>query len=208
MGGSSSKKAKEEQEKKEKEAKQKRLDTKALLEAKYKQYEALYNAKFKESKNLEDEARKKLKAGDKAGAKKMLVKKKKIQQRLDAINNQLVMMDDQIIALENAENLGTIMKTVKQANTVLKEDKVDVAEIQAESDKLKDLKDQQGEFNKVIEDFHNENVDEDELDEELEKCQKELEDEIKLPSANNENLNDKDKNKNKNLEKGLNKISV
>lgn len=206
MGSSSSKKAKEEQEKKEKAAKQKCIDTKALLEEKYKKYEALYNAKFKESKNFEDEARKKLKAGDKAGAKKMLVKKKKLQKQLDVLNNQLTIMDDQIIALENAENLGTINKTIKAANSVLKEDKVNIGELQAESDKLKELKEHNAELNKVIEDHQNENVDDDELEEELEKCEKELEKEIKLPSANKENLNDKEKNKN--LEKELNKISV
>ena len=207
MGSSSSKKAKEEQEKKEKAAKQKCLDTKALLEEKYKKYEALYNAKFKESKNFEDEARKKLKAGDKIGAKKMLVKKKKLQQQLDVLNNQLAMMDEQIIALESAENLGTITKTIKKANSVLKEnkDKIDIEELQAEGDKLKDLKEQNAEYNKVIEDYHNENVDDDELEEELEKCEKELENDIKLPSSNKENLNDKEKNKKK--EKELNKIS-
>ena len=206
MGGSSSKKAKEEQEKKEKESKQKCLDTKIILEKKVKNYEALYNAKFKESKILEEEAKKKLKAGDKEGAKRLLVKKKKLQQKLDALNNQLMIMDDQILALEKAENLGTIMKTLKQANNALKEDKVNIGDLQAESDKLKELKDHNAEFNKVIQDHNNEEVDDDALEEELEKCENELENEIKLPATNKENLDEKGKIKK--LEKEQNKVSV
>lgn len=206
MGGSSSKKAKEEQEKKEKEAKQKCLDTKIILEKKVKNYEALYNSKFKESKSLEEEAKKKLKAGDKEGAKRLLVKKKKMQQKLDALNNQLMIMDDQILALEKAENLGTIMKTFKQTNNALKEDKVNIGDLQAENDKLKELKDHNGEFNKVIQDYNNEEVDDDALEEELEKCENELKNEIKLPSTNKDNFDEKGKNKK--LEKEINKVSV
>ena len=206
MGGSSSKKEKEEKEKKEKEAKQKCLETKALLEEKLKKMGELYDAKFKEAKELENEARKKLKSGDKIGAKRCLVKKKKLLQITENLNNQMMMMDDQLIALDNAANIGAIMTTIKNANNALKNNQVSVEELQDEGEKIKEHKDNIGELNLVIEDYNNENDDEDDLADELEKCANELKEEAKLPSANKEDLNDKGKIKN--LDDELNLMSL
>ena len=206
MGGSSSKKEKEEKEKKEKEAKQKCLETKALLEEKLKKMGELYDAKFKEAKELENEARKKLKSGDKIGAKRCLVKKKKLLQITENLNNQMMIMDDQLIALDNAANIGAIMTTIKKANNALKNNQVSVEELQDEGEKIKEHKDNIGELNLVIEDYNNENDDEDDLADELEKCANELKEEAKLPSANKEDLNDKGKIKN--LDDELNLMSL
>ena len=206
MGGSSSKKEKEEKEKKEKEAKQKCLETKALLEEKLKKMGELYDEKFKEAKELENEARKKLKSGDKIGAKRCLVKKKKLLQITENLNNQMMMMDDQLIALDNAANIGAIMTTIKIANNALKNNQVSVEELQNEGEKIIEDKDNIGELNKVIEDYNNENDDEDDLADELEKCANELKEEAKLPSANKEDLNDKGKIKN--LDDELNLMSL
>ena len=206
MGGSSSKKEKEEKEKKEKEAKQKCLETKALLEEKLKKMGELYDAKFKEAKELENEARKKLKSGDKIGAKRCLVKKKKLLQITENLNNQMMIMDDQLIALDNAANIGAIMTTIKQANNALKNNQVSVEELQNEGENIIEHKDNIGELNKVIEDYNNENDDEDDLADELEKCANELKEEAKLPSANKEDLNDKGKIKN--LDDELNLMSL
>ena len=208
MGGSSSKKEKEEKEKKEKEAKQKCLETKALLEEKLKKMGELYDAKFKEAKELENEARKKLKSGDKIGAKRCLVKKKKLLQITENLNNQMMMMDDQLIALDNAANIGAIMTTIKIANNALKNNQVSVEELQDEGEKIEENKDNIGELNLVIEDYNNENDDEDDLADELEKCANELKEEAKLPSANKEDLNDNDKGKIKNLDDELNLMSL
>ena len=206
MGGSSSKKEKEEKEKKEKEAKQKCLETKALLEEKLKKMGELYDAKFKEAKELENEARKKLKSGDKIGAKRCLVKKKKLLQITENLNNQMMIMDDQLIALDNAANIGAIMTTIKTANNALKNNQVSVEELQNEGEKIKEHQDNIGELNLVIEDYNNENDDEDDLADELEKCANELKEEAKLPSANKEDLNDKGKIKN--LDDELNLMSL
>ena len=206
MGGSSSKKEKEEKEKKEKEAKQKCLETKALLEEKLKKMGELYDEKFKEAKELENEARKKLKSGDKIGAKRCLVKKKKLLQITENLNNQMMIMDDQLIALDNAANIGAIMTTIKKANNALKNNQVSVEELQNEGEKIKEHKDNIGELNIVIEDYNNENDDEDDLADELEKCANELKEEAKLPSANKEDLNDKGKIKN--LDDELNLMSL
>ena len=192
MGSSSSKKEKEEKERKEKEAKQKCLETKAMLEEKLKKSEELYDAKFKEAKELENEARKKLQSGDKIGAKRCLVKKKKLLQITENLNNQMMMMDDQLIALDNAVNFGVIMATIKGANNILKNNQVTIEEIQDEGEKIQDYKNKANEFNQAIEEQVNE-YDDDELLDELEKCENELKDEAKLPSANKESLNGKGK---------------
>ena len=192
MGSSSSKKEEEEKERKEKEAKQKCLETKAMLEEKLKKSEELYDAKFKEAKELENEARKKLKSGDKIGAKRCLVKKKKLLQITENLNNQMMMMDDQLIALDNAVNFGVIMATIKGANNILKNNQVTIEEIQDEGEKIQEYKNKANEFNQAIEEQVNEYDDDDLLDE-LEKCENELKDEAKLPSANKENLNGKGK---------------
>ena len=192
MGSSSSKKEEEEKERKEKEAKQKCLETKAMLEEKLKKSEELYDAKFKEAKELENEARKKLKSGDKIGAKRCLVKKKKLLQITENLNNQMMMMDDQLIALDNAVNFGVIMATIKGANNILKNNQVTIEEIQDEGEKIQEYKNKANEFNQAIEEQVNEYDDDDLLDE-LEKCENELKDEAKLPSANKENLNSKGK---------------
>ena len=192
MGSSSSKKQKEEQEKKEQEAKQKCLETKAMLEEKIKKSEALADEKFNEVKELTEEAKKKIKEGDKLGAKRILVKKKKLEKLVETLNGQLTMMDDQLIALENAIYFGKIMATLKNAIDVLKDNQVTIDEIQDEHEKIEDLKSNNIELNNVIQEYTNE--DDDEISDALEQWEKELTDEVKLPSANKEKLNNDDKN--------------
>ena len=115
------------------------LETKALLEEKLKKMGELYDAKFKEAKELENEARKKLKSGDKIGAKRCLVKKKKLLQITENLNNQMMIMDDQLIALDNAANIGAIMTTIKNANNALKNNQVSVEELQDEGGKAETI---------------------------------------------------------------------
>ena len=206
MGSSGSKKQKEEKEKKEQEAKKKCLESKAILEEKIKKTEEMANQKFKEAQNLKEEARKKLKKGDKEGARKCLAKKKKLEQLAETLNNQLMMMDDQLIALENAVNYGQIISTLKNTNNVLSQNKLSVEELEGESDKITKMKDKTHELNKVINDHINEGEDDEEIMDELEKYEKELTGEVDLPSANKEELK-KDEN-NINIEDEINQLSV
>ena len=206
MGSSGSKKQKEEKEKKEQEAKKKCIETKAILEEKIKNSESLADQKFKEAQNLKEEARKKLKKGDKDGARRCLAKKKKLEQLAETLNNQLMMMDDQLIALENAVNYGQIISTLKNTNNVLSQNKLAVEELEGESDKITKMKDKTHELNKVINDHINEGEDDEEIMDELEKYEKELTGEVDLPSANKEELK-KDEN-NINIEDEINQLSV
>ncbi len=206
MGSSGSKKQKEEKEKKEQEANKKCLESKAILEEKIKKTEEMANQKFKEAQNLKEEARKKLKKGDKDGARRCLAKKKKLEQLAETLNNQLMMMDDQLIALENAVNYGQIISTLKNTNNVLSQNKLTVEELEGESDKITKMKDKTHELNKVINDHINEGEDDEEIMDELEKYEKELTGEVDLPSANKEELK-KDEN-NINIEDEINQLSV
>ena len=164
------------------------------------------NQKFKEAQNLKEEARKKLKKGDKDGARRCLAKKKKLEQLAETLNNQLMMMDDQLIALENAVNYGQIISTLKNTNNVLSQNKLAVEELEGESDKITKMKDKTHELNKVINDHINEGEDDEEIMDELEKYEKELTGEVDLPSANKEELK-KDEN-NINIEDEINQLSV
>ena len=136
MGSSSSKREQEEKEKKEQEAKKKSLETINLLEQKIKQYEELADAKYSETKKLTEEARKKIREGDKTAAKRILQKKNKIEKIRETLNAQITMLDDQKIALENALFFGNIMSTLKTANNVLNQNKVTVEELEDESEKI------------------------------------------------------------------------
>ena len=51
---------------------------------------------------------------------------KKLEQLAETLNNQLMMMDDQLIALENAVNYGQIISTLKNTNNVLSQNKLAV----------------------------------------------------------------------------------
>ena len=204
MGISSSKREQEEKEKKEQEVKKKSLETINLLEQKIKRYEELADAKYSETKKLTEEARKKIREGDKTAAKRILQKKNKIEKIRETLNAQITMLDDQKIALENAMFFGNIMSTLKTANNVLNQNKVTVEELEDESEKIKENKDNIGELNKVFEEANNEN--EDELSDELEKWEQELENEVKLPSANKESL--KKSEKEDNLENDLNMLAL
>ena len=180
MGISSSEREKQEQEKREKEAKEKLVKTKEMLEQKVKDSELLYDAKFKQVKSLAEEAREKVKKGDKEGAKRCLMKKKK--------------MEKLVSNLENAIHFGQITAALKHANNIIKENTVTVEELQSAGDQLNEIKNHNIEINQVFEDYNNEN--EDDIEDELDKCEKELMNELGLPSANKEEINSKEGNKN------------
>ena len=81
---------------------------------------------------------------------------------------------------------------------VLNANKITVGELEEEGEALKEFKEHKAELDQVIEDQLNEDIDDDELENELNNCEKELEDEVQLPEENKEILNKKEKNKIKN----------
>ena len=178
------------------------IETKAMLEEKIKKSEEIYDANFKKVKELENEAREKLKSGDKVGAKRCLAKKKKLQQMNENLNNQMMMMDDQLIALENAVNFGTIMATIKDTNDILKGNQVTLDQIQEEGEKIQENKIITEQIQGVIEN----QVNEDDGDDLLDELENELKKEVKLPSAYKGKL--KENENIKNLDDELNLMSL
>ena len=173
-----------------------------MLEEKIKKSEEIYDANFKKVKELENEAREKLKSGDKVGAKRCLAKKKKLQQMNENLNNQMMMMDDQLIALENAVNFGTIMATIKDTNDILKGNQVTLDQIQEEGEKIQENKITTEQIQGVIEN----QVNEDDGDDLLDELENELKKEVKLPSAYKGKL--KESENIKNLDDELNLMSL
>jgi phage shock protein A len=79
--------------------------------------------KFIETKknNLNEQAKAKLKAGDKNGARQALAKKKKYDEQIKQFDGAIMMMEEQKMMLENAESMKSIFESVKKANSALVE---------------------------------------------------------------------------------------
>ena len=187
MGISNDQREKEEKERKDKEARDKVIKSLEILNKKIKEKEMQISAKEKQAASLKEEAAKCLKSGNKDKAKKILKKKKMIDNQVINFNNQLNMMEDQVMQLENAINLREITKAIKGANEVIKENQVSVEDLHEQVDIMNDLKDQTDEVNQAFADYNNENdID---IEKELAQCEDELRKEVALPSANTEELN-------------------
>ena len=156
------------------------------------------------NKEINRRSKKKLKEGDKKGAKRILVKKKNLEKQVETLYAQIQMMDDQQLTLENAINFGNIVATMKNATEVLNKNKITVEQFENEADMINENKNNINEIMGVMENYNNEN--EEELSDDIENIEEELAKEVKLPSANKESL--KKSEKEDNLEDELNMLSV
>lgn len=79
--------------------------------------------KFIETKKngLNEQAKAKLKSGDKNGARQALAKKKKYDEQIKQFDGAIMMMEEQKMMLENAESMKNIFESVKKANSALVE---------------------------------------------------------------------------------------
>ena len=142
------------------------------------------------AKALQEEAKKKLKEGDKNGAKRILVKKKKIVDQIKQTEGAIMMMEEQKGMLESVSTTKDILETLKGANEVIKQNKVDVEELHIIQDDIEDQKQVVGEINDFFSDYvdgEQEGVEDDlkALEDEMEK-----EDDKILPSAVKNNITD------------------
>jgi len=71
-------------------------------------------------RTLADQAKIKLKAGDKNGARQALAKKKKYDEQIKQFDGAMMLMEEQKMMLENAELMKGIFDTIKNANTQIK----------------------------------------------------------------------------------------
>ena len=70
-------------------------------------------------KNLNDQAKNKLQAGDKNGARQALAKKKKYDEQIKQFDGAIMLMEEQKMMLEGAESMKTVLESIKKANKIL-----------------------------------------------------------------------------------------
>ena len=135
--------------------------------------------KFIETKknNQTDIAKVKLKQGDKNGAKQALAKKKQFDDQIRQYDGAIMMLEQQKMILEQSETMKNVVEKLKQANTVLKEATkgMSVDDLDKLKDDMEDIKSNQDEISNFFKDYSV--VDNEELDEELNKLEGEMMDE-------------------------------
>ena len=147
------------------ENKDKALQTIQNLDQQLKDLELKIDHYDKQAQNLTNEAKAKLKAGDKAGAKKLLTKKKRFVEQIKQLEGAQNMMEEQKMMLENQDSMKKIFETVSSTNQALKEmgKGVSVEEIEKareEMDEIKDAQKEMGDFFAEYAEEGNEDVEE------------------------------------------------
>ena len=171
------------------ENKDKALQTIQNLDQQIKDLELKIDHYDKQAQNLTNEAKAKLKAGDKAGAKKLLTKKKRFVEQIKQLEGAQNMMEEQRMMLETQDSMKTIFETVSSTNQTIKEigKGVSVEEIEKAREDMEEMKDAQKEMG----DFFAEYADagNEEVDEELDQLEAEVAKEVvNLPDANKEKV--------------------
>ena len=127
------------------ENKDKALQTIQNLDQQLKDLELKIDHYDKQAQNLTNEAKAKLKAGDKVGAKKLLTKKKRFVEQIKQLEGAQNMMEEQKMMLESQDSMKKIFETVSSTNQAIKEmgKGVSVEEIEKAREELEDIKDAQ-----------------------------------------------------------------
>ena len=133
---------------------------------------------------LQNEAKAKLKAGDKAGAKRILAKKKKYVEQIKQLEGAMAMMEEQKFMLENASHTKDVVNAIKQEASK----GMSVEDLDNIKGEMEDLKANQDELNDFFKEYGEQ--DQEGVDEELDELEKEManEDVGAMPVSNKENL--------------------
>ena len=139
---------------------------------------------------LQNEAKAKLKAGDKGGAKRILAKKKKYVEQIKQLEGAMAMMEEQKFMLENVSHTKDVVNAIKQGNAAVKEASkgMSVEDLDTIKGEMEDLKANQDELNDFFKEYGEQ--DQEGVDEELDELEKEManEDVGAMPVSNKENL--------------------
>ena len=132
--------------------------------------------KFIEAKknNQNEIAKTKLKANDKIGAKQALAKKKQFDEQIKQYDGAMMMLEQQKMILEQSETMKDVVNNLKKAGQVIKEASqgMSVDDLDKLKDDMDDIKAQQEEVSTFFKEYAV--VDNDELDEELNKLESDL----------------------------------
>ena len=171
------------------ENKDKALQTIQNLDQQIKDLELKIDHYDKQAQNLTNEAKAKLKAGDKAGAKKLLTKKKRFVEQIKQLEGAQNMMEEQRMMLETQDSMKTIFETVSSTNQTIKEigKGVSVEEIEKAREDMEEMKDAQKEMGDLFAEYAD--AGNEEVDEELDQLEAEVAKEVvNLPDANKEKV--------------------
>ena len=169
------------------ENKDKALQTIQNLDQQLKDLELKIDHYDKQAQNLTNEAKAKLKAGDKAGAKKLLTKKKRFVEQIKQLEGAQNMMEEQKMMLENQDSMKKIFETVSSTNQALKEmgKGVSVEEIEKAREEMDEIKDAQKEMGDFFAEYAEEGNED--VEEELDQLEAEMaKEDVNLPDANKE----------------------
>ena len=147
------------------ENKDKALQTIQNLDQQLKDLELKIHHYDKQAQKLTNEAKAKLKAGDMAGAKKLLTKTIRFVEQIKQLEGAKNMMEEQKMMLEKQYSMKKIFETVLSTNQAIKEMRkgVSVEEIEKAREEMKEIKDAQkdmGDFFAEYAEAGNEEVDE------------------------------------------------
>ena len=184
--------------------------TQLMLEQKIKEQELRLNNIEVKTNALQEEAKAKLKAGDKAGAKRILVKKKKLVDQMKQIEGAMAMMEEQKMMLENTLQMKDVMSAIKQGTQAVKEagQGMTVEDLENMKEDMENIKQDQEELNDFFKDYADQ--DQEDVEEELGQLEEEMAKEATnvLPSINKENLGPMPAEKNKEEEDLSNFLAV
>ena len=183
--------------------------TQLMLDQKIKEQELRLNNIETKTNALQEEAKAKLKAGDKAGAKRILTKKKKLVEQMKQIEGTMAMMEEQKMMLDNAIQLKDVMGAIKAGSQAVKEASkgVTAEDLENMKEEMDDLKLGQEELNDFFKDYADQN--EEGIEDDLKDLEAEIikEETKNLPSAVKTQL-DGEKVKTKNEEKALEEFLI
>ena len=123
---------------------------------------------------LQEEAKTKLREGDKAGAKRILVKKKKLVKQIKQSESTLAMMEEQKMMLESKSRIIDVFPAIKKKYQAVNEatKRISVEELQQMKEDLDKVKAGQKELNDFFNDY--EDQDQEGVDEELEQLEEDM----------------------------------
>ena len=165
--------------------------TQLMLDQKIKEQELRLQNLETKTNALQEEAKAKLKAGDKNGAKRILAKKKKLVEQIKQVEGAMAMMEEQKLMLDNTLQMKDVMSAIKQGNQAVKEASkgMSVEDLEDMKDQMDEVKADQEELNNFFKDYATENMED--VDEELEGLEEEIakEETGGLAMANKEQIN-------------------
>ena len=171
------------------ENKDKALQTIQNLDQQLKDLELKIHHYDKQAQKLTNEAKAKLKAGDMAGAKKLLTKTIRFVEQIKQLEGAKNMMEEQKMMLEKQYSMKKIFETVSSTNQAIKEmgKGVSVEEIEKAREDMEEMKDAQKEMGDLFAEYAD--AGNEEVDEELDQLEAEVaKEEVNLPDANKEKV--------------------